>query len=50
MGEAIFIFLDNLIGEYDVVTKLGNIEFYDRQGSNRILKPIEELEALVDEL
>jgi len=45
---AAFIFLDSLIGEYDVITKLRNIEFLELH--QECVLPIHELLPLVDTL
>lgn len=47
---ACFIFLDNILGEYQVVKKLRYIEFYPFEVNNIIYHKIEELPSLVDSL
>ena len=47
--NAIYIVLDNLIGEYDVTTKIGYIEWLKLDEKNsQHLKPIIELRKIVD--
>ncbi|HZH62528.1 MAG TPA: hypothetical protein VEY70_23790 [Metabacillus sp.] len=46
---AIFILLDTLIGEYDVATKLGEIEFLPFEEYTN-LRPIYELPSLIDKM
>jgi hypothetical protein len=46
---AAFILLDTIIGEYDVVTKIGEIDFRTFQ-DNLIMKPIMELPDIVDNI
>lgn len=48
--EACLILIDNLIGEYDAVTKLGNIYFYDYQDRRSGILPIKKLIEVVDAL
>lgn len=45
---AIFIFLDNLIGEYDVATKIRNIDFHEIKTRRSDLIAIKELVAIID--
>ena len=49
-GMAGFLFLDSVLGEYDVMTKLGNIRFEPMPGNPQALglKPLPELAAEVD--
>jgi len=47
---AIFIFLDNLIGEYDVATKIRNIDFHEIKTSSSNLIAIKELVGILDSL
>lgn len=47
--DAAFILLDNLVGEYDVGVKIGEIEFRSYQGEQGAV-PIKELPAVVDAL
>lgn len=46
---AAFIMLDSLIGEFDVGTKLGDIQFEAYEGQNDV-RPILELVTLVDDM
>ena len=47
---AIFIFLDNLIGEYDVATKIGNIDCHEIKTRSSNLIAIKELVGILDSL
>jgi len=47
--DAACLFLESLVGEYDLVMHVENVEFYQYE-ENAFLKPIAELPALVDEL
>ena len=51
-GNAAFIFLDCMLGEYDVATKIGPIEFYSLADdpAGRGLIPIQELPKVIDEI
>jgi len=51
-GAAAFIFLDCMLGEYDVATKIGPIEFHslaDDPGGRGLI-PIQELPKVIDEI
>jgi hypothetical protein len=52
LKQAAFIFLDHVLGEYDVETKVGAIDWkaLPRDPAARGLKPFTEITAAVDEL
>ncbi len=48
MGKLGFIILDHVIGEYDMETKIGGIEFAALEAAPATAKPLTELPAMVD--
>lgn len=50
MGSLGFVLLDHMLGEYDVETKIGAIEFHPLTQAPRDAKPFPELPKMVDAL
>lgn len=50
LGKIGFIILDHVIGEYDMETKIGAIEFAALEAAPAAAKPLTELPAMVDAL
>ncbi len=48
LQSGTFILLDALLGEYDVETRLGEIQMLDGKDAPRDARPLSELQALVD--
>lgn len=47
--QGVFILLDSLIGEYDVETKIGFIDFYELTDKSKNLYKLSELAMITDE-
>lgn len=45
--QAVYIFLDNYLGEYDAVTKLDNVSVQSKQGAEKELLPINLLKNIL---
>jgi hypothetical protein len=50
MGQIGFVILDHVVGEYDMETKIGAIEFASLDKAPKTAKPLAELPAMVDAL
>ncbi|WP_059173370.1 hypothetical protein [Bacillus sp. FJAT-27445] len=50
MKGALYLLLDNCIGEYEVMTKVGNISFEELNDSKGEIPPISKLYELIEEI